>query len=626
MTWGTNDAPFDPQAVPAQNETWGKMDPSMPKAPTAAGRAVDMALTPFNWARTQFTKAATSVMGAPRAIADTNEAVATWAGDKLGFPETGRTVGKALRWVNPNPVLANVGPTSAADFNQTVFGTLGVPEVNAGDNPALTVGGVNLGKMADVGMQAVPFAAAGAGGILPNFLGGVTSEAAGQATEGTPYEIPARMLGALPGSLVGARITTPLPANLTPQQARAVELAKANGVPLSVGQETGRGLGVERFLSRMPGGQGISERLAAKQGAVTDEIALAQAGFKGNELGQITMGEVAKKAGAEFEAAKNMPGVIDLNPTFPKVRDVVAKYEGVMDPAKRSPAVATEAGRILSKEPVTRPTYQPLTATAVEPATPTLANLTTAVRNAGKSVDEAFDALPSSKMKDWFNKPMAPMPKELPELSSVQYQTLRRGLTDAVDGLYKAGDSNGAMALKAMRTALDDAVEGSLGGDKLAKWQEARKHYYNFKILQKAMNNAPASARSEGTLGTNALTGALKRAQGDKFYETTGGLNDVATIKGYLRDTFPNSGTPTIGAQLAAVANPFLGGSLWAGNNLASRAMLGGGPMSGLVRNYLANQAMPNTIPSGLQGLPAGVAPGILSDQQRLRLMDRRGQ
>jgi hypothetical protein len=458
-------------------------------------------------------------------------------------------------------------------------------------------------------MQALPAAAFGGGGVLPNMLGGATSELAGQATAGTPYEFPARIAGALPGAYAGARITTPLPANLSPQQARAVDLAKANDVPLSVGQETGRLQGMERFLSRMPGGQGVMDRFAGKQGAATDEMALAQAGFKGNELGQGTMGNLARQTGAEFEAAKNMPGVIDLSSTFPKVREAVGKYEGIMDPARRSPAVTTEAERILSKEPPSRPTYSPLTASAVDrPAT--LDSLTTAVRNASKPVNEAFDALPT--LKGWFDKgPMAPMPKELPELSNTQYQTLRKGLTEAIDGLYSAKDTNGAKALQSMRTSLDDAVESSLGGDKLAAWQDARKHYYNFKVIQKAMNNGTTAARSEGTLGANALTGALKRAQGDKFYETTGGLNDVATIKSYLRDTFPNSGTPTIGAQLASVVNPLLGGSLWLGGNVASRAMTGAGPMSDIVRQYLANQAMPNTLQGGLKSLPFTVAPGL---------------
>jgi hypothetical protein len=336
------------------------------------------------------------------------------------------------------------------------------------------------------------------------------------------------------------------------------------------------------------------------------------------------MGNVGKQAGGEFDAAKNMAGTIDLTPTFPKVRESVAKYENIMDPAKRSPAVTTEAERILSKEAPSRPTYPPLTASAVDNPPPTLENLTTAIKNASKPVGEAFDALPS--LKGWFDKgPMAPMPKELPELSSQQYQTLRKGLTEAIDGLYSAKDTNGAIALKAMRTSLDDAVEASLGGDKLAAWKQAREHYFNFKVLQKAMNMGTASARSEGTLGANALTSALRQQQGDKFYQTTGGLNDIATVKGYLRDTFPNSGTPTIGAQAMAFNYPLWAMAPMAAVNLGQRAMTGGGPVSGLVRNYLANQALPNWTQTTATA-PISLAPGMLTADQRVRLMDGRGQ
>lgn len=598
--FGQNDAPYKPMVPRASAETWGKMDPSYQE-----GGVIPAINTGINWLGTQFTKGITGMVGAPRAVGEMNQRIAEWAGGKLGVPETGAAVGKVLRHAVPGFGLT----PSAEEMNRVPFETLAVPEVNAGDNPALTYGGVNVGKMLDVGAQAVPAAAVGLGRFLPNVLGGVTSEAAGQAAEGTPYEIPARIAGAIPGAMVGTRLTTPLPANLTPQQAQAVQIAKENGVPLSVGQETGRGLGVERFLSRMPGGQGISEKFAARQGAVTDEMALAQAGFKGNELGQETMKGLAKQAGAEFDAAKNMPGAIDLTSTFPKVREAVAKYEGVMDPARRSPAVTTEANRILSKELPSRPTYPPLTASAVERPT-SMDALTTAIRNASKPVNEAFETLPG--LKGWFDKgPMAPMPKDLPELSNTQYQTLRKGLTEAIDGLYSARDTNGAKALQAMRTSLDDAVEASLGGDKLAAWQEARRHYYNFKVLQKAMNSGTTSARSEGTLGANSLTNALRRAQGDKFYETTGGLNDVATLKSYLRDTFPNSGTPTIGAQWAAVANPLTGGAMGLGVNTASRLMLGPGPVSGLVRNYLANQAIPDTLPAGMRAVPSAAVPGL---------------
>lgn len=579
---------------------------------------------------TGLTKGVTNLLGAGDAAGTLAQQGAAWAGDKLGAPETGKTIGKAAKSAL---TFHGLMPNTAA-MNRTVFGDLGVPEENYGDKPALTLtnpfgieGKVNVGKMIDTGIQAIPGSMALGGGALPALAGGATSEAAGQATEGTPWEIPARIFGALPGAWVGSKLATPLPANLTPQQARAVQIAKDTGTPLSVAQETGRGGAMERLFARMPGGMGPSERFTARQGAVTDEAALAQAGFKGSELGQETMKSVGKQAGAKFDAAKKMPGVIDLKSTFPRVRESVAKYEGVMDPARRSPAVTTEANRILSKEATGKTAYPPLTASAVDAPSPTLANLTAAVKNASKPIDEAFDALPSVKIKEWFTPgAKVPKPKDLPELSSEQYQTLRKGLTEAIDGLYSAKDTNGARALQSMRTSLDDAVEASLGGEKLAKWREARRHYFNFKILQKSMNMGTASARSEGTLGANALTSALRRAQGDKFYETTGGLNDIATLKTYLRDTFPNSGTPTVGAQALAFVNPLLAGAPAAAMNLGARGMTGGGPLSSVVRNYLANQNMPSRLES-VRSVPFALAPGVLTDQRISGLLsDQRGR
>lgn len=581
----------------------------------------------MNTVGTGFTKGATGILGGADALGGLADRGATYLGDKVGMPEFGKNLGAALK---STLTMNGLAPNTEA-MNRTIFGDLRVPEVNAADNPALTLtppalngGKINVGKMIDTGLQAIPGALALGGGALPAFTGGVTSEAAGQATAGTPYEWPARILGAFPGAMLGSRLTTPLPSNLTPQQQRAVDLAKANGVPLTVGQETGRGGVLERFLSRMPGGQGISERMAGKQGAATDTMALKQAGYAGNEIGQDTMKGLATQVGDEFNAAKNMPGLIDMTPTFPKVRGAVADYENIMDPAKRSPAVTAEANRFLSKEPGPTPIAPLPAAEAISRPMPTLGNLTVAIKNAGKSVDEAFDTLPGD-FSGWFKKgPMVPMPKDLPELSNTQYQTMRAGLNKSIDGLYAAGDTNGARALQSMRSSLDDAAEASLGPDKLAAWQQARQHYYNFKVIEKAMNSGTGAARSEGTLGAAALDRALKSKQGDSYYRTTGGLNDVATIKGYLRDTFPNSGTPTIGSQLAAILNPITGFALGGANNLASRAMLGGGPISNVVRNYLANQAAPNTIGFAVNSLPATVAPGFALPAPNYPRLERR--
>lgn len=558
-----------------------------------AAKVADAVNTGINWAGTQFTKAGTAVMGAPRAIADTNEAIATWAGEKVGAPETGRAVGKVLRYVNPNPVAANLGP-STTQLNQTVFGTLGVPEVNAGDNPALTLkppildgGEVNVGKMLDVGAQAVPAAAMGGGGLLSNFLGGVTSEAAGQATQGTPWEIPARAVGALPGAWAGSKLTTPLPANLSPQQARAVALAKEMDVPLSVSQETGRGGMIERGLSRFPTSAGPFDRLAAKQGAAADRAALKTMGFEGDDVGLLTMGAAKRQAGGAFDDAIANTPKVELKPDFFN---------------KSGAAIGTYTENTAASEIIPK---------------------------VAKRLDDFFD-------------PKLMKGGPFPELTGQQYQDFRSGMTKAVDALYSGGKNTAAKALQSVKSALDDAAEATLPAEQQAAWQEARKNYYNFKIIEKAAARGTAASRSAGTLSPTALAQELKKKQGDAFSSTTGGLNDVALVKQYLADTFPNSGTPTMqamqgilsgGAGLGAagmtgaagaglmapgVALPIAAGL--AAPNLMARGMTGGGTVSDLIRSYLVNQALPNTR-EAVTSAPFALAPGVLTDQRMQALL-----
>lgn len=606
----------------------------------------------INWAGTQFTKAGTAVMGAPRSIADTNAAIAAWTGEKLGAPETGRAVGKALRWVNPNPVAANFGPNTE-QLNRVIFGSLGVPEVNAGDNPALTLtnpfgfeGKVNVGKMLDAGAQAIPAAALGAGGVLPNVLGGVTSEAAGQAAAGTPYEIPARIVGALPGAWLGSKATTPLPANLTPQQARAVEIAKETGTPLSVAQETGRGAKLESALARFPTSAGPFDRLAAKQGASTDRAALKTMGFEGDEVGAETMKTAQRQASTEFKAATEMPGTVDLTPKFfGDVKQTLKDYKANTSDAGVVPAVEKNVAALTKLEPGPPP-RTPLTATAVRADSPTLARLKEAINAvddpalAGRNTGETLAA--------WFGEgPKVPMPKAPPELTNATYQSFRKTVSDSVADLYKAGEPGAAKALQKVRDSLDDAAGASLPAEQMEAWRTARRHYMNFKIIEKAAGRGTVASRSEGTLAPSALTQALRQKQGDAFSHTTGGLNDVATLKQYLADTFPNSGTPTMQAYQALLSGGAgLGAAGLSGAgafgalapqvaipaaaalvapNLAARAMTGGGPVSNVVRNYLANQALPNRAQS-VGAVPFALAPGILTDQRILPLLtDQRG-
>lgn len=147
--------------------------------------------TGVNWLGTQAVKTATGLAGLPAEVQKLGNAGAKMALESVLGP------GQAKQ------PMTNAMPDAAA-LNKTIFGTLGLPEVNAGDSPALTLtnpmgfeGKINLGKMVDMGVQGA--LSGGRGLMAPGAVAGVTSEAAGQATEGSNWEIPARLLGAVAG-------------------------------------------------------------------------------------------------------------------------------------------------------------------------------------------------------------------------------------------------------------------------------------------------------------------------------------------------------------------------------------------------------------------------------------------
>lgn len=561
----------------------------MDRVAAAAKGMVDTVNTAVNWAGTQFTKGINGVLGAPRAISDMNQAAYEWAGRKVGAPETGKVVGEVSRWF---PVPFGALAPSAADLNDLVFKKLGVPEVNAGDQPALTIrppgidAKVNVGSMLDAGMQAIPSMLAGPAGnaarlspgaqaattAIPAFVGGAAADAAGQATHGSSWEIPARFAGGLLGFMAGNKMVTPLPARLTPEQARTVALAKEMDIPMTVGQETGRGRGVESALSRFPTSAGQFAEAADNQAVATNRAALREMNAPADieRLDPQSMRRAVAKAGSEFEAAKRSSGNVQLGTGFfQDLNKIITGYLDNTPAAAQTPSVAKRAG-------------------------------------------------------DFVNAPGR-------QLTGEQYQEFRRTLSEAAGSVADVG---AARALRGMRNALDDAMEASLPANQAAAWREVRKNWANLKILTKATAGGSVDSRAAGNLTPGALTGALRQSQGvDRFATTEGGLNDVARVAGYLADTRPNSGTPqTLAMQSMLTGGPLAagyaaGGMAGAGAaaaglaapNLLARAMTGSHG-AGWLRDYLANQAGPAAYPQlyGPRAIPFALAPGGLAALPRL--------
>lgn len=527
--------------------------------------AADVVNTGVNWLGTQLTKGVTGVLGAPAAIADAGKRAIEWGGEKIGAPETGKIAGQGF---HNTMTFGGLAPTTEG-LNRTVFGKIGVPEVNAGDNPALTLnnplgldGKVNIGRILDAGPQAIPAVALG-GATFPSILGGMSSEAAGQATAGSPWEIPARVAGGFLGYKAGSRIQTPLPANLTPEEQRLVQLAKDKGIPLTVGQETGRGRAVESAVSRFPTSQGRMAAFADEQNTAINRDALNLAGATGDRLDPTTMNSVIRKASNEFEAAKNASGDVKLGRQFFRdLNDTITTYLDNTPAAAQTPSVGKRAA-------------------------------------------------------DFVNQPGH-------VLTGTQYQEFRRTLSNAARSVSDVGARR---ALQGMREALDDAMQASLPADQAAAWQEVRRNWANLKILTKSAAGGTVDSRNAGNLSPSALSMALRQRQGvDRFASTTGGMNDTARVASYLADTRPNSGTPqTLAMQGAVTGAPIAAGfaaggvpgALAAGAgmaipNLIARATTGTGLGGRALRDYLANQSLADQLGLlNVRSAPFALAPGL---------------
>lgn len=138
-----------------------------------------------NWLGTRATKAATGLVGLPRAYADLER----MAVEATGLPYAPSPVAAATRLL-----------PSSQQMNDTVFNTLGVPEVNAPGK-----GGKVLDAATEAALGAIVMPGSLARNLVPAAAGGASQEVAGQLTEGTKYEPAARLTaGIVAGGLSAA--------------------------------------------------------------------------------------------------------------------------------------------------------------------------------------------------------------------------------------------------------------------------------------------------------------------------------------------------------------------------------------------------------------------------------------
>lgn len=453
------------------------------------------------------------------------------------------------------------------DKAEGVTGPLHEPQTTAGKY-AGTVGEFAMG-------------AAFPGGMAQRVLGNVVapalaSEAAGQATEGTAMEVPARMLGAVAGGHVAnfpARAYTPAPA--TPARRAQVQTLENEGVTaLSAGDRTGN-INLryaEDAAINTPGSGMRGEAMKQTQAAQFTRAALRRAGVDADNVLPEVMDRAFTDIGGRFDQLAGATTARLNRADQARINQAVNDYLRITPPNNAVPAITAYVNDIRS--------------------------------HAGNPIPGPVYARYRSRM-------------------------------EAEARALQARDPIAADTLRDIRNTLDDAAERSMPQTMRGEWQDVRRNYRNLLVVEKA---AATNGATEGVLTPSAMLNATKQVQGKRAYvRGQGDYADLARAGHTVMQKLPNSGTAQRQAALQ-VGQMAAGGALGtfgyggpegaAGGAVAPflvKGMLARGLMSRPMQAYLGNQALPqnviNTRLSAYASSPAATfqALGLLDDDERKR-------
>jgi hypothetical protein len=520
---------------------------------------------------------ALSVLGPPPAPAPSqftrNEAENFY--DKVGMPQrsmaeiasdAGKSlisgIGRGLTGLAGMPADAAKGMRDLEDIQRT---GLGLQPKGNNPTPAYGAQGLQQGLESYVGKLHQPETRAGKyaeriGEFAPNAAlpGGVVrraanvllpagaSEAAGQATEGTSAEVPARLLGAVAGSLAipgAARLATPFPA--TAERSALAATLDAEGVPMTAGQRTGnRPLQwLEQAAADTPLASGRATAINEDTGRRFTGAALRRMGMSGDEIATPQAIDAGvRNLSQRFEAlsARNT-----LVPDQPFGNDVIRTAQNYVDtviPSQRA------AGR---------------------------QNVETIIHDLLGTMQQQGGVMPGQL-----------------------YQATRSRLSSMSEGVRQA-DPQLSTAIRGIRNALDGAMDRSISpGDRQA-WREARTQWKNWKAIEKAVSGA-GSAVAEGYISPSQLRSAVAGQNRGQYARGQGDMAMLARAGEALLRPLPQSGTAprqAAGNLFASLAGGGVGaaagGPLGAVVGSAVPALVGRAMLSRPVQAYLGNQAAP---------------------------------
>lgn len=429
------------------------------------------------------------VTGLAGAIPTASEAMRKLADKYLFDP----VLGKMPEGAPKPPNVADYAGIQALD--KMVPGANYQPQTTAGKY-AQTAGEFVPGALLAPGGLATRAANAVRAGVIP----GVTSEAAGQAAQGTPYEGPARVAGAVAGGAVGpalinapGRLISPNP--MPAERAGLVNTMENEGVPLTAGQKTGnaRLQYAESTLSAIPGAGGKAAAIERTQGIKYTQAALKRAGIDETSLRQAGVNDVPspllatpdvlqagkKMLGKQFEnlSARN---TLTMDPRFGQdIRQAASEYGRLVNPSQQAPGVNDIASDLLTR--------------AVTGAT----------------------------------------------IPGDEYQAFRSRLGKTADRL---SDQQQAQAYRGFQGALDNAMERSVKPEDAGAWADLRNKYANIKVIEGAANK-PGEGTALGYLSPARLRTAVANARDAGYALGKGDLAPLARAGVGTMTPLPQSGT-----------------------------------------------------------------------------------
>lgn len=394
-------------------------------------------------------------------------------------------------------------------------------------------------------------------GVAP----GVTSEAAGQATEGTSWEGPARVAGALVGGLLpdalmkGASKLISPNAGADPERLKLAKVLDDFGVPISAGQRVGN-----EALRRKEGLTGAGQRLVGDQQEAFTAAALKTAGINAKRATPEVLDEAATRIGAVFDDVTRGLDVVPDSAAITKLSGAVSEYKSLAPTGNQAPLVSN-----VLKE-------------------------TTKFFRGG-------NAVPASTVNTW-----------------------RSGLSKLTTSADAATREAARLALEAVDDMLEGAMKAAGKADDVARLATARGEWRNFLAIQKA-----AVREGDGLLSPARLRASvIQQGQSAYARGKRGDLGALSRAGGEVMDTLPNSGTPAgiramipggslsggLGAALGAsmTATP-MGAAIGAVGGMMLPAVSGAARMSRLGQAYLANQAAPNYLANFGTGAGAALLP-----------------